>query len=402
MNAQLRLVHPSQQGQGEDQRAATSTRADQSPHQDPDGAGFTLSPGQETAVRAVREWLRDPSRSQIFRLFGYAGTGKSSIARMLVRNVPGGPVYCAYTGKAALRMRQTGCDGASTIHSLIYRAVEGPSGTEFVFDPDGEASKAGIIVVDECSMVDEKLARDLMRYGKPMLVLGDPAQLPPVGGQGYLTNAEPDAMLTEIHRQALDNPILRAATLVREGGTLDHCEEGALRVLRRGVLGVEDALSFDQVLCGTHKVRRSYVRQMRKAEGHVGKFPEEGERVMCTSNDRKKGIFNGQMFTVAYSKVTPQLVKMRLYAIDGDEGDDVVQVKCLQKPFYDPSFKPTPAERHIYQTFDFGQVITVHKAQGSEWENVLVYDESRVFREDSARWLYTAITRAAERLTVVI
>ena len=59
-------------------------------------------------------------------------------------------------------------------------------------------------------MVDEDLGRDLLSFGKPVLVLGDPAQLPPVKGGGFFTEAEPDVMLTEVHRQAADNPIIRA------------------------------------------------------------------------------------------------------------------------------------------------------------------------------------------------
>ena len=67
---------------------------------------------------------------------------------------------------------------------------------------DAPASKAELIVIDECSMVDAELGRDLMSFGVPLLVLGDPAQLPPIQGGGFFTEAEPDAMLTEVHRQA--------------------------------------------------------------------------------------------------------------------------------------------------------------------------------------------------------
>ena len=61
---------------------------------------------------------------QLFRLFGYAGTGKSTLARHLAENVEGLVVFAAFTGKAALVMRSKGCVGARTIHSLIYRATE--------------------------------------------------------------------------------------------------------------------------------------------------------------------------------------------------------------------------------------------------------------------------------------
>jgi len=117
---------------------------------------------------------------QVFRLFGYAGVGKTTLARHIAEGAQGEAVFAAFTGKAALVLRSKGCVGASTIHALIYRASEGAEGAPtFTLNHDGPASKAGLIVIDECSMVDAELGRDLLSFGKPILVLGDPAQLPP-------------------------------------------------------------------------------------------------------------------------------------------------------------------------------------------------------------------------------
>lgn len=363
-----------------------------------------LSPGQEKAARAVREWLAAPGGKRIFRLFGYAGTGKTSVARLLADDVPGGAVYCAFTGKAALQMRRSGCEGASTIHSLIYSPVELEDGTvRFVLDRDSEAKRAGIIVVDECSMVDGQLADDLLSFGKPLLVLGDPAQLPPVGGEGVLTAAPPDAMLTEIHRQAADNPIIRWATTVREGGSLALGDDGAVRVVPSGALPVEEVVRFDQVLVGTHRRRLAYIGRMREALGFGGGLPGVGERLICTRNDRSKGIFNGGMFEASeVAECRPsRTVKMRVLSKDGYPRRSVeVEVR---RELFDAKAEPLPGWMHKgLQQFDYGHAITVHKAQGSQWDSVLVYDESRVFREDGRRWLYTALTRASERLTVVL
>src|SRR5438132_710903 len=131
-------------------------------------------------------------------------------------------------------MRNKGCDSASTIHSLIYRARE--SGVEqpsFELWDDAPASKAKLIVIDECSMVDAELGRDLMSFGVPVLVLGDPAQLPPIAGGGFFTDVEPDAMLTEVHRQAQDSPIVRLSMQVRAGERLAPGEYGATSVVKR-------------------------------------------------------------------------------------------------------------------------------------------------------------------------
>jgi exodeoxyribonuclease-5 len=135
---------------------------------------------QETALARVGAWLRR-GEPQVFRLFGYAGTGKTTLATHVAEDVEGGVVFGAFTGKAALVMRARGCRDAATIHSLIYRSKESEEGgPSFVINRSSPAAKADLIVVDECSMVDEALGRDLLSFGKPVLVLGDPAQLPPV------------------------------------------------------------------------------------------------------------------------------------------------------------------------------------------------------------------------------
>ena len=159
----------------------------------------------------------------MFRLFGYAGVGKTTLARHVAEHAAGEALFAAFTGKAALVLRSKGCDGASTIHSLIYTRRRGQERRRrrFTLNKDGLASKASLIVIDECSMVDEELGRDLLSFGKPILVLGDPAQLPPVKGGGFFTESEPDVMLTEIHRQAADNPIIRLSQIIRTGGEVD-------------------------------------------------------------------------------------------------------------------------------------------------------------------------------------
>ena len=188
-----------------------------------------FSPHQDAALKAVADWLqqqagpRRPSGISPVRLCRHR---QDHAARSTSREgVEGKVAFAAFTGKAALVMRAKGCDGASTIHSLIYRARE--SGEEIPsFDlwDEAPASKAKLIVIDECSMVDAELGRDLKSFGVPLLVLGDPAQLPPISGGGFFTDAEPDVMLTEVHRQARDNPIIRLSMDVREGKRLSPGE----------------------------------------------------------------------------------------------------------------------------------------------------------------------------------
>ena len=127
-----------------------------------------FSKQQRKAYDAVGRWLKNGTdHQQVFRLFGYAGTGKTSIARRIAEQIDGKVVYAAFTGKAAMRMAQAGCTDASTIHSLIYTYV-GPrhSPTGFELDPNSAAADADLIVIDECSMVGQNLAEDLLSFGR--------------------------------------------------------------------------------------------------------------------------------------------------------------------------------------------------------------------------------------------
>src|SRR5258708_23092057 len=192
----------------------------------------TFTPHQDSALKAVADWLKaKPGKSgtpPVFRLFGYAGTGKTTLARHIADGVDGEVKFAAFTGKAAVVMRNKGCDNASTIHSLIYRARE--SGVEqprFELWDDAPASKSKLIVIDECSMVDAALGRDLMSFECPLLVLGDPAQLPPIHGGGFFTDCEPDAMLTAVHRQARDDPTVPLSVAVLAGHPLQQGRHSA-------------------------------------------------------------------------------------------------------------------------------------------------------------------------------
>src|SRR6188474_3850035 len=245
-----------------------------------------FTPHQQQALTVVAEWLKSKPGSngtpQVFRLFGYAGTGKTTLARHIADEADGEVKFAAFTGKAASVMRGKGCRGASTIHSLIYRARE--SGEEIPnFDlwDEAPASKAELIIIDECSMVDAELGRDLLSFGVPLLVLGDPAQLPPVQGGGFFTEGEPDAMLTEVHRQAEDNPIIRLSMDIRSGIELEPGRYGETEIVTRDRLDGQRVIDADQVLVGRNATRRAYNMRMRQRRGFSGELPATGDKLVC-------------------------------------------------------------------------------------------------------------------------
>lgn len=372
-----------------------------------------LSPQQDDALKAVSRWLK-AGRPQVFRLFGYAGTGKTTLARYFAEHVDGDVQFAAFTGKAAQVLRSKGATNARTIHSLIYR----PRGEEAVADEvtgktsmsptfalnrQSPVAKAKLVIVDECSMVDEELGRDLLSFGTPILVLGDPAQLPPISGGGYFTEHEPDCLLTEIHRQARDNPIIRLALDVREGREFMHGDYGTAQVIGRANVNQDMVLAADQVLVGTNRTRRRYNQRLRELRGFNAAFPQAGDKLVCLRNDPAKGLLNGSLWKVMTS--AKETVKPGINLLVSPEEDDpdrgVAKIKLLKAAFEDPDAEIPWQTKKRYDDFDFGYALTVHKAQGSQWDDVVLFDESFAFKETRQRWLYTAITRAAKRLTVV-
>jgi exodeoxyribonuclease-5 len=369
-----------------------------------------FTPHQDQALRVVAEWLKaKPGTNgtpQVFRLFGYAGTGKTTLATHIADEADGEVKFAAFTGKAASVMRGKGCRGASTIHSLIYRARE--SGEEIPsFDlwDEAPASKAELIIIDECSMVDAELGLDLLSFGVPVLVLGDPAQLPPIQGGGFFTQAEPDAMLTEVHRQAQDDPIVRLSMNIRAGDAIEPGRYGDTEVLRKAGLDPQRVLDADQVLVGRNVTRRSYNARMRDQRGFQGEMPSAGDKLVCLRNNRKKGLFNGGLWTVKESGgrkgAKPGIMTMRLLP-DDETATRGVKVSVRPECFTGGIEQVEWQRRKPYDEFDYGYVLTVHKAQGSQWDDVVLFDESFAFPDSRERWLYTGVTRAAKRLTVVV
>ncbi|WP_438979583.1 ATP-dependent DNA helicase [Polynucleobacter sp.] len=374
------------------------------------------SPQQEQALKAMKTWLISPSSPQVFRLFGFAGCGKSTLAKEVATFVKGHILYAAFTGKAALVLRKKGCGQASTIHSLIYKASRSDSTGELEFEinEESEVREVKLVVIDEVSMVDEVLGLDLLYFGIKILVLGDPAQLPPVKGTGFFINARPDFMLTEIHRQALDNPIIRMSMDIREGRRLQFGQFGDCRVARAGEIPRDEmaiiAMQANQILCGKNKTRHVMNNRIRTLQDKGGihcldktvfKYPVAGDRLVCLKNDRKKGLLNGGLWEAVHVDLLAQYAAMVIRSLD-EPHSGYVEVDVLYQFFEGTEGDLSWQTKKDYDEFTYGYALTVHKSQGSQFDDVLLFDESYAFGENSRKHLYTGITRAAEKITVIV
>lgn len=404
------------------------------------------SPQQQAALRDVDDWYRnDRKTKQVFRLFGFAGSGKTTLARHFSENVKGQVRFATFTGKAAHVMMQKGCAGATTIHKLIYipkgvskarlrelmekeakilagsaslvnqtelrqlraeirREKENASRMGFSLNLESEIRGAALVVIDECSMVSQEMGHDLESFGVPILVLGDPAQLPPIFGKGHYTGdtIKPDVLLTEIHRQAQDNPIIRMASMIRQGTTLPLGRYGESCIIN-AKMQTEQALGHDIILVGLRELKRACDVKIREAKGFNNPMPMEGDRLMCIRNNHLLGLLNGQLWRCKRDAVNLDLDEMSLHIQDEDGPAEMV-VRADARLLRGEKVGEWDRNEEA-QSFEYGYAITVHKAQGSQWRSVMLVDQADKFRNQDAlfrrRWLYTGVTRAAERITIV-
>jgi exodeoxyribonuclease V len=378
---------------------------------------FTPSDEQAEAIRRIISWYKDKSR-QDFYLAGFAGVGKSTVCSVAieelrqkcgVRHVR----TAAYTGKAASVLRKKGNANAQTIHSLIYTPYEDEESGElrFAISEESPAAEADLIVIDECSMASKELAEDLRSFGKPILVMGDPGQLPPINGEGAFTNREPDVFLREIHRQAAGSPIIELSVLAREGKPWPKgYEKDGVRVL--SLTKETQPLIYreeTQPICGLNRVRWAYTQRIRKLRGYTSEVPHVGEPLICRRNHREEGLFNGGMGLLrdiqTIHEGTPGTYKIDVDMEDLDArcAGLMVDPYLFRRHFTNgetkklalPRWMPWPDE------FDWAYCLTAHASQGSQFPDVTVIDDSAAFREHRDKWRYTCVTRAEKGLTIL-
>lgn len=354
---------------------------------------------QKRALEALERWSVTPGGAKYTALLGLAGTGKTTVATELIARLQShglSTIVCAPTGKAASVLRRKGAEHARTLHSAIYELDESRSTPDnMVWKVRQDARRATLAIVDEASMLTVEMLNDLAGVVKRILLVGDPGQLPPVGGEPALAQGMPRHVLTTIHRQAQDSGIVRFAHAVRSRMSIKEA-------LREGGKDVVQGLAPDPeqvgiILCATNAQRMSSNSEARLMRGFRGSLPNEGETLMCLKN-RRDGWCNGMTCKVLEIKeLDDERAFLRAECDDGQERDSIIWREQLTSPkMLNWRDAPWGAE-----PFTYGYAATVHKAQGSEWgqvELVETWPMRQGEEETRRRWLYTAITRAKTRL----
>lgn len=363
---------------------------------------------------------------------GYAGTGKSTLVKFAIEalNVESSKVaYATYTGKAAEVLRKKGNPEACTLHKLLYDHFPMPGGG-FYRKPKTELDVT-IVVVDEVSMVPKPMVDLLLKHKIYVIFLGDPFQLPQIDKdtENHLLD-NPHIFLDEIMRQAAESEIIQFTMKIRNGESLDLFKGNEVQIFKKNEFNTGMMTWADQIIVATNATRQAINQQMRDILGYQG-LPQHGERMICLRNywddcnDAGDALVNGTTGIIenpfesfrripAYIKNDrrdlPTIVGnfipdggIEFHSIEMDKKMIMTGEKCIdwRVAYQLGKLKPKIGDI-VPKEFAFAYAITCHKAQGSEWEKVLVVEEGFPFaKEEHARWLYTACTRASEKLVLL-
>ena len=389
-----------------------------------------LTAKQEQGLQIAVQRYKDHEPYTV--IAGYAGVGKSTLIRFIIAALDIDPhfvTYIAYTGKAAQVLRNKGCHNAMTAHKLLYNSHPREDGT-FIHIPVESLAPYKLVVVDEVSMLPKRMWEQLLHYGVHVIALGDPGQLPPVAAENNGVLESPHVFLDEVMRQAAESEIIQLTMDIRAGKPLEYRQGQEVRIVDRTELLKPGFLFWgDQIICGKNDTRRALNMKMR--EGIWGdkyhKEPIVGDKLICLRNDwdiassSGDAMVNGLTGHIDYiryaeapAEINPFMKRTPIidftpdYEGAGSFGGIEIDYKLITEGEttvtrgYNSNWKKIPKQFHPHE-FDYGYAITCHKAQGSEFNKVIVLEEflKSESREDHVRWLYTAATRAAQKLIIV-
>lgn len=363
---------------------------------------------------------------------GYAGTGKSTLINFIIAALEVDPeeevAYIAFTGKASEVLREKGCHNAMTAHKLLYYSKQMPNG-KFFYKPRTVLEKPyRVIIVDEVSMLPKDMWDLLLSHNIYVIACGDPFQIPPIDKkQDNHILDNPHIFLDEVMRQAKESDIICLSMDIREGKRLSPFSGHDAQVFKKNDLC--DGMYFwaDQILVSTNKSRHDINSYIRDDLGR-GFEPEIDDKIICLRNcwdtcseKHENPLINGSVGYIKTKRMESidyilagKLVSAPVLFADIETTNDTYREVGIDYTALTTGEKFfTPQQEYLIRRnkenpdlpieFNFGYAITGHRAQGSQWDKVLVLEESFPFDKiEHARWIYTTVTRAIEKLTLIL
>lgn len=397
-----------------------------------------LNEGQTKCLtQLIHWWYHNRTHQQVFEISGAAGTGKTTIIRRLIKELelePDEVLFMAYVGKAAMVLNRLGLN-AKTIHASIYQKYEvqkkDDNGDPIIINgrvvhtvkfrkKTSLDENVKLIILDEAPMANESISKDLLSFKIPIIALGDLNQLPPITGDSFFLK-QPDVILTQIMRQKADNPIIRLSHLVLENPYAilrPQCLGDKVMIIRKNDFlynYMNTLVDADMVICGRNITRDYLNAEIRKmVHPDAQKDLIIGDKIICRKNN------------------WDEFIDDNIFLINGMLGyvTDIFTEECklpnipisFQPDFCDASFEKVSFNyfyfkagyqkkmlmkndpyQTVYNFFEYGYCITCHLSQGSQYNTVVLFAE-RMGGDLSfyKRWLYTGISRAIDKLIIII
>lgn len=379
---------------------------------------LSLFTEQLDVVIETADFLLNARGRKMKRVKARAGTGKTFSVGSFVKHInqvmPDNKqvAVCALTGRAAGQLASHGLD-AKTIHSLLYTPVLDKDGNISHWSknsPKDLRADFFAILVDEGSMIPRNILDDMVDIGIPILVMGDNAQVPAISNEQFnIMDDEPDVMDKYItHNDSIlytnrrTDPefagIFTVMKKILDGGSIPRiCRERGVDFIKTKEVSsgsVFEEREFDIVLCGTNSMRRRINNKIRRIRGYDDIRPSVGEKIICMKNTvvNHVRINNGDIFTVEGRLDSDDRA---IYMLK----EAKVSVSILDETLITEKAPDNGAELKLSH-FTYGYCISVHKSQGSTFDNVLFVDEDVSYFVDRSKFRYTAVSRAAKNLTI--